>query len=344
MNKVFFSSQENELIALINDKKYEQIYFLVDSKTNGFCLPILLPLLGGVRVRLSTFNKIIIPDGEANKSIEIVQFIWKEMLEKSISRNSLLINLGGGVLTDMGGFSASTYKRGIDFLNIPTTLLAMVDASAGGKTGFNFNEIKNCIGTFQEPIATYINPIFLNTLSERHLSNGAVEMLKHALLHSVNLWNEVKDYSLQDFISLKAIQQSIAIKQHIVEQDFNDNGIRQSLNIGHTIGHAIESYSYQTATPLLHGEAILLGLIHEQILAETILKTDIKIRKELLEIKQQLFPTLNFTYSFENIISSLLQDKKNTAVIKMSLLQSIGNCKIKVEVSIDELKKSFVNL
>lgn len=340
MNKVFFEGQENELITLINAKKYDQIYFLADSKTNGLCLPILKKIFPF----FDNYSFIVIPDGEANKSIEIVQFIWKEMLGKSISRNSLLINLGGGVLTDMGGFAASTYKRGIDFLNIPTTLLAMVDASTGGKTGINFNEIKNCIGTFQEPIATYINPIFLVTLSERHLLNGAVEMLKHALLHSENLWNEVKNYSLQDFISLKAIQQSIAIKQQIVEQDFNDNGVRQSLNIGHTIGHAIESYSYQTTTPLLHGEAVLLGLIHEQILAETILNTDTKIKIELLEIKQQLFPTLNFTYSFENIISSLLQDKKNTALIKMSLLQSIGNCKIKVEVSIEELKKSFDTL
>ena len=244
----------------------------------------------------------------------------------------------------MGGFAASTYKRGIDFLNIPTTLLAMVDASAGGKTGINFGGIKNFIGTFQSSIATYINPIFLNTLSNRHLLNGTVEMIKHALLHSEKLWNEVKNYSLNEFISINTIQESIAIKQQVVEQDFNDIGIRQSLNIGHTIGHAIESYSYQTATPLLHGEAITLGFIHEQLIAESILNADSTIRKELIALKERLYTTLNFTYSFDNIISNLLQDKKNSSAIKMGLLQSVANCKIKEVVSVEALKKSFTQL
>lgn len=340
MNNVFYTGQEIELQSFIESKKYEAIYFLVDAKTNGFCLPILKNSIPYFR----NMDSIIIPDGEVNKSIEIVEFIWNEMLTKSIARNSLIINLGGGVLTDMGGFAASTYKRGIDFLNIPTTLLAMVDASAGGKTGINFGGIKNCIGTFQSSIATYINPIFLNTLSNRHLLNGTVEMIKHALLHSETFWNEVKNYSLNEFKTIKAIQQSIAIKQQVVEQDFNDNGIRQSLNIGHTIGHAIESYSYQTPTPLLHGEAIILGLIHEQLIAESILNADSTIRKELIELKERLFTTLNFTYSFDNIISYLLQDKKNSSSIKMSLLQSVANCKIKEVVSVEALKKSFTQL
>lgn len=340
MNNIFYTGQEVDFISFIESKKYESICVLVDAKTNGFCLPI----LKNVFPSFENVSSIVMPDGEVNKSIEIIQLIWSEMLANSISRNSLIINLGGGVLTDMGGFAASTFKRGVDFLNIPTTLLAMVDASAGGKTGINFGGIKNCIGSFQTSIATYINPIFLNTLSSRHLLNGTVEMIKHALLKSDVAWDAVKNYSLHEFMSIDKIKQSIAIKQFIVEQDFNDNGIRQSLNVGHTIGHAIESYSYQTNTPLLHGEAIILGLIHEQLIAESILNTDSKIRKELIDVKERLFANINFTYTLNNILPYLLQDKKNSSTIKMSLLASIANCKIQTVVSIDELKKSFINL
>jgi 3-dehydroquinate synthase len=340
MNNIFYTGQEIDFLSLIESKKYESIYILVDAHTNECCLPV----FKNVFPSFENVSSIIIPAGEVNKSIEIVQLIWNEMLTLSITRNSLIINLGGGVLTDMGSFAASTYKRGIDFLNIPTTLLAMVDASVGGKTGFNFQGVKNCIGTFQTSIATYINPIFLNTLSKRHLLNGSVEMIKHALLQSEIIWNEAKNYSLIELISIDKIKQSIAIKQQIVIQDFSDNGIRQCLNIGHTIGHAIESYSYQTTFPLLHGEAIMLGLIHEQIIAESVLNTDSIIRKELIAIKERLFPDLNFTYSIDNILPYLLQDKKNSTYIKMSLLPSIANCKIQTVVSLDELKKSFSNL
>jgi 3-dehydroquinate synthase len=248
MQNITFS---NHIAADLNDwlqkrQDFSKIFVITDENTEKYCLP----LLNGIHFE----KQIVIASGEINKNIQTVTQIWQALLDANADRNSLVLNLGGGVIGDMGGFAAATYKRGIAFVQIPTTLLAMVDASVGGKLGIDFGSIKNSVGVFTEPQHVFIAPIFLKTLPERILRSGIAEMLKHeAIAHPK------PNFEIDTVPTLEAIRASVQIKYDIVQQDPFEKNVRKYLNFGHTVGHALESFFLTTDTPLLHGEAVALG-------------------------------------------------------------------------------------
>src|SRR5690606_17356227 len=249
---VYFERQFNALREFLNKNTYSKIFILTDRNTSEHCLPVVTSLMP----ELTAYDLIEIDPGEENKNIDFCIGIWKMMLDFGADRKSLLINLGGGVVTDMGGFAASTFKRGLDFVQIPTTLLSQVDASVGGKTGIDMDGVKNIIGTFTQPKAVFINTTFLTTLADKQVVSGFAEMVKHGLIYDKNYFEELKSIDLRQ-IDDSFIVRSVEIKNDVVTGDPTEKGLRKILNFGHTIGHAIESYSLaHDSFPLLHGEAI----------------------------------------------------------------------------------------
>jgi 3-dehydroquinate synthase len=322
-SKIIYVGQEELFNNFLVDK---EIVIIADSNTNGFCIAEASKLM----IPLSKARIITIPAGEAFKNIESVQWIWQQLQEFGVNKSWCIVTIGGGVLSDVANFAAATYMRGIDFVSIPTTLLAMTDASIGGKTGFNFGGIKNAIGVFAEPKMVYINPIFLKTLSEKNCWNGAAESIKHALLHDKNTWEKYyKIPGLDKFISLQSIKLSNECKQYFVQQDFFDVGIRQALNFGHSIGHAIEACSAQTKKPMLHGEAVMLGMIAELYISEKLLGTPTDIRMHVTQLKNNFYSYAKFSFTVIDVLQKLLLDKKNTTTINMSLLADVEKPKIK---------------
>ncbi|MTI19497.1 3-dehydroquinate synthase, partial [Fulvivirga sp. RKSG066] len=243
------------------------------------CLPLLNNVLKEAKI-------IAIKSGEKNKTLDTCSDIWEKMTEYGLDRKSLMINLGGGVIGDMGGFGASTYKRGIDFINIPTTLLSQVDASVGGKLGIDFKGFKNHIGLFKDPKMVLVDSKFLNTLPKRELRSGFAEIIKHSIIADKNQWNKIKVHAFDELDFEKLIQQSVAIKVKVVEEDPEEAGLRKILNFGHTIGHAIESFYLETPSQLLHGEAIAIGMICEAYVAE---QKNMLTSVELKEITDYIF-------------------------------------------------------
>lgn len=335
---IYFEKEESQFLESIAEKNYAQIVILADAKTNGFCVPVFKKLMPSF---LNT-SLIIIPDGEQNKTLESCKLVWDFLIQINATKNTLLINIGGGMVCDLGGFIAATFKRGIDYINVPTTLLAMNDACLGGKTAVDYNDIKNIIGVIKYPIAVYIYPIFLNSLSEKIKISGIAEMIKHAALQSKEVWNNICKMSLDNFEKIEMIQQSLLFKKSIVTQDALDENVRQVLNFGHTIGHAIESESMNQKERLLHGEAIMLGMIYEAMLSHELLEFDKKYIGDLIELKNKFFPFLNMNIEFDTIKKFLLQDKKNTESVVMSLLHDIGECKIKINVSEEQIKNAIL--
>jgi 3-dehydroquinate synthase len=308
---------------LISDK-HSSIFILVDDNTDKFCLNIFKEKSG-----IKKFNKIIIKSGEENKNIESCLYIWNKLNEFNADRKSLLINLGGGVLTDMGGFCASTYLRGISFINIPTTLLGMVDAAHGGKTGIDFKQLKNQIGVFKDPLEVVLDSDYLKTLSKDEFINGYAEVFKHSLLtdHPDLDFNSLinKDfYKDVDFIISKYSE----IKNEVVKSDKFESNNRKILNLGHTIGHAVESYSFisNSINELKHGEAIIVGLITELYISHKQLSFPLS---DLENIKTQLlkhYKLITFSDNDVNQIYDLMIfDKKNEgSSINFVLLEKIG--------------------
>jgi 3-dehydroquinate synthase len=308
------------------ERKYSKIVVLVDTLTEQHCLPFLIQILQN-----QVPYKIIIPSGERYKTLSTCQHIWNELFKANADRNTLLINLGGGVIGDMGGFCAATYKRGIPFIQIPTTLLSQVDASIGGKLGIDYHDIKNSIGVFCNPQAVFIDTFFLNTLSHEERKSGFAEMLKHALIADSEQWHQIKKLNPIEYEKLNPfLTASLLIKKNIVEQDPYEKGIRKSLNFGHTIGHAIESSSFQTTEPLLHGEAVAYGMVAEAYLS--IKGADLS-QHEFREIKTTIF-NIYGSFKFKNqdpqqLLALMRQDKKNEGEgINFSLLPTIGSVKV----------------
>lgn len=312
---------------LESQKNYSKIFIIVDENTILHCLPDLvedIPFLYGAEV-------IEIESGENNKTIEIVTQIWYALSESHADRKSLIINLGGGVISDMGGFIASTYKRGIDFINIATTLLSQVDASVGGKLGIDLNGLKNQIGVFNFPQMVVIYPPFLKTLEWRQLRSGFAEVLKHALIKDEEYWEELKgiEVSLESDWT-KIIEHSVQIKNKVVIEDPTEQGLRKILNYGHTIGHAIETWHLENdPNYFLHGEAIAIGMIAEGFLSMT--KSGLP-QEELLEISEVLKDKFELKPlpidKFEEYGNLMIHDKKNSeGRISFSLLSKIGECK-----------------
>lgn len=313
------------LLQQLIEKSYTQVFILVDEITERYCLPILTKTLFDVKV-------IRISSGETNKSLVSLQKIWDELMNHNADKSSVLINLGGGVIGDIGGFAAATYKRGIDFINMPTTLLAMVDSSIGGKLGFDYGNIKNAIGVIQSPAVVYIYPEFLKTLDERELKNGFAEMIKHGLVADEDYWEKIRVVENTDWKNLSSlINGSVKIKQQVVKKDPLEKGLRKVLNFGHTIGHAIEAYSLlNDKKPLKHGEAIAIGMICEAFLSKEHASLNGRELKQISDLVMRHFPK----YSLRNILSPELirfmkHDKKNSNdLINFTLLKRIGKATI----------------
>lgn len=321
---------------------YSQLFILVDENSLKYCYPQLVE-----RIKPFQDAEIIeIESGEESKNIEVCVQIWSALSEFGANRKALFVNLGGGVIGDMGGFIASTFKRGIDFINIPTTLLSQVDASIGGKVGIDLNHLKNEIGVFNNPAAIFIDSNFLTTLDKRQVLSGYAEIIKHALIADAAYWKKVitVDFSnLNGFDSI--IEKSIRIKNNIVLADPKEQNVRKSLNFGHTIGHAIETFSleHDNRKHLLHGEAIAVGMVCEAYLSNKICKLS---DPELLEIVQFIIGKYKSVpledMDMHRLIELMKHDKKNDkGDINFSLLSAIGKCEINKTAKPDLIKESL---
>ena len=325
----------------INSDKFSSIFVLVDENTEKFCLELFIKKSG-----IKSFNKIIISSGEENKNIDTCISIWGQLNSFKADRKSLLINLGGGVLTDIGGFAASTYLRGIEFINIPTTLLGMVDAAHGGKTGIDFKQLKNQIGVFNEPLEVLLDNEYLKTLSKEEFINGYAEVVKHSLL------TDKPDLTFNSLIKLDLFKDSdyiinsySSVKNEIVESDKYESSIRKILNLGHTIGHAVESYSYisDKVVDLKHGQAIVIGIITELYISYKKFNFPLK---DLITVKEHLKNYFSLIQLEEddimNIYDLMVYDKKNEgSKINFVLLKEIGKPVIDQIVNKDLFIESF---
>ena len=327
--KIFYLEKYNLYLGNIQDafasfstEKYSQIIVLCDENTRQFCLPKIIQYIDNQKIKL-----IEIESGEHHKTLETCQKIWSSMMASQTDRKALMINLGGGVIGDMGGFCAATFKRGIDFIQIPTTLLSQVDASIGGKLGIDFQGLKNSIGVFQDPKAVFIDPNFLETLSEREIRSGFAEIIKHTLIADKAKWEILSQHTDLESIDLNDfIEHSLLVKKSIVEKDPFEQNIRKALNFGHTIGHGIESYFLETENPLLHGEAIAIGMICEAYLS--VKKSTLQIADFQLITKfiTTIFGKIKISPNvYELLLTTMRQDKKNEMKgINFTLLSEIG--------------------
>lgn len=311
-----------ELINIIKKGNFSKIFLLCDENTEKYCLPIIKNLINIEQV-------ITIPSGELFKNLDTCSDVWEVLTDENADRKSLLINLGGGVITDMGGFIASLYKRGITFLNLPTTLLSQVDASVGGKLGIDFKGFKNQIGLFNNALSVFIIPDFLKTLDNRQLLSGYAEVIKHGLIYDNDYWGVINSKKLSDHDLTYLITRSVEIKNEVVNQDPLEKGLRKILNFGHTIGHAVESYSLANdSNPLLHGEAISIGMICESFLSY---KVNYLTKEELNNIVNYINNIFDKYILkddiFEELFELMKNDKKNnTNKISFSLINKIGSC------------------
>ena len=340
---VYFDETGYEKLAsYLITANYSKIFILVDENTSQYCLPHLLNNLA-TEIEIEIIELEV---GEIHKNIATCTEVWGALSELGGDRKSILINLGGGVISDLGGFVACTFKRGIDFINIPTTLLSMVDASIGGKNGVDLGNLKNQIGIIREPKAVIVDTQFLNTLPQNEMRSGLAEMLKHGLIFDKKYWDKFKELKNLNTDNLnELIHQSIQIKNTIVCEDLTENGIRKSLNFGHTLGHAIESYFLENKkkTSLLHGEAIAVGMILESFISR---EKELLTNEEYQEIKyiiNDIFERVEFSQiDIEKIIELLIFDKKNEfGKVQFALLDGIGKIKINQESDNELIYKAF---
>ncbi|MFT4790846.1 MAG: 3-dehydroquinate synthase [Arcticibacterium sp.] len=327
----------NTHLALSN---YSKIFILVDENTHEYCLPAFMSELSGDY----SYEIIEIVSGEINKNLDSCLQVWKVLSELGADRKSLMINLGGGVITDMGGYIAASFKRGIDFIHVPTTLLSMVDASVGGKTGVDLDALKNQIGIIKEPVMVLVIPDFLKTLEERQIKSGFAEMLKHGIIEDPIYWQEISkttEYSTLE----KSIPRSIQIKARVVIQDPFENNIRKNLNYGHTLGHAIESCFLEKGAEkmLLHGEAIAAGMILEGYLSHRVTGLPLEQLEQITQVFKQHFKKINFSKEDIDTSLELLKfDKKNShGEIRFVLLTKIGEPVSDILISEDILREAF---
>ena len=340
----FGEDNYQSLNKFIEENNYSTIFILTDTNSNEYCFSKFLPFLATEK----TIEIIEIESGESEKNINTCVELWNILTELGGDRKSLLINIGGGVITDIGGFVASTFKRGIDFIHIPTTLLAMVDASVGGKNGVDLGNLKNQIGVINVPKMVIIDTFYLKTLPQNEFLSGVAEMMKHGLIYNYNYWTHFSKLKDPQFDYLdQLIHRSIEIKNEIVMQDPTENGIRKALNFGHTLGHAIESYFLENENKktLLHGEAIAIGMILESYISW---QKELLSAAEYLEIKNAINRVFEIIIFEENdlqpILDLLIHDKKNEyGKIQFALLDGIGKVKINQEVENELIIKSFAD-
>lgn len=332
-----------KLAVFLKENNHSTLFILVDENTKKYCLPVLVKNLK------QKFTLLEIKSGEINKNLITSQFLWKELTEKAADRNSIVLNLGGGVITDMGGFCASTFKRGIRFINIPTSLLGMVDAAVGGKTGIDFNGLKNQIGLFSNPEMVLIVPLFLETLPKRELLSGLAEVIKYGLIKDPSIWEAIKKMHFNNpRISFEIIQKSIQIKERVVQLDPKEKGIRKSLNFGHTLGHAIETHflTKPKEKHLLHGEAISIGMILAAHLSFQTQDFPLEFAHEISSFLKTIYKQrIPFEIAANDILSVLdlvKHDKKNDrGKTNFILLSTIGEALLDCQITKEEILEAF---
>ena len=326
----------DDIAKAVADCSPDRLFILTDDTTRDLCLP-LIP-----QAAVEGAHLINIPPTDAHKDLESLTRVWQQLATHGATRHSCMINLGGGMVTDLGGFAAATFKRGFSFINIPTTLLAMVDASVGGKTGINFQGLKNEVGVFSDAQTVIINTNFLRTLDADNLTSGYAEMLKHGLISNTAMWSRLIAYDLDDR-DLQLLQtmvaESIGVKQNIVDQDPHEQGLRKALNLGHTIGHAIEALALKKQQPLLHGHAVAAGLVCELYIA--CLKTGFPADKmrQTTDFIRRYYAAIDVScYDYNAIYEFMTHDKKNSAGrINFTLLADIGDIRINQTATRDEI-------
>jgi 3-dehydroquinate synthase len=321
-------------------KNYQKIIILVDENVEKYCLPVFKEHLPEVKID----HVITIKSGEKEKNLDQAIYIWEQLTEQMIARDALFINLGGGVVTDIGGFAASTYKRGISFINYPTTLLGMADAAIGGKTGIDFKGYKNQVGMFTDPVSVIIDPIFLKTLEDIQWQSGFAEILKYGLIMDRELWNMMagKDYhDIDDWNTI--IRRAARDKIDIVHHDALEKGIRKNLNFGHTIGHAIESFYLKHDRPVTHGQAVAAGMICETWISSKLDIMDCSRIDEIISMIDLNFRKFDLTEeNIPELLELMKHDKKvREGKLKFSLIRKLGKASHNIEVDFDLIVDSL---
>jgi len=330
-----------DLSELINKHKRGKVFLLMDTGSHKYCYPKIKGL-----PELEESNTFIINEGDENKTIETISKVWHFLSTNGADRKSLLVNLAGGMPCDLGGFAAATFKRGIDFINIPTTLLSQVDASVGGKTGINFHSFKNEIGAFKHASAVLVCNDFINTQDQENIFSGFAEMIKHALIYSEETWDQLKTFKINDanIEALKPfVENSIHIKESFVKADPTEQNVRKSLNFGHTIGHAFESYAMKAGKPILHGYAVAYGMIAELYLGYKKCGFSMQKIEAINQIIESIYGKFSFGEGdFDNLFYLMTHDKKNEKnQINFTLLEDIGTIKINQTCTKEEIIESL---
>lgn len=314
-----------ELEGFLRQCDYDKLFVLVDENTHNLSLPVLENIFSDFQA-----IHISIPANDSSKNLDSLAAVWTALSRKGATRHSLLINLGGGMVTDLGGFAASTFKRGIPYINIPTTLLSMVDAAVGGKTGINFNGLKNEIGVFCPAIAVFIDTEFLRTLDQPNLFSGYAEMIKHGLISTEQHWRELLTFDLEevDYPALRElVGHSVRIKEAVVEKDPYEKGIRKALNLGHTVGHAFESLALSEGRPVLHGYAVAWGLVCELYLSQVVTGFPNEEMKRAILFIKKIYGSFYFDCKvYDQLYELMKHDKKNQSdTINFTLLAGLGD-------------------
>ena len=339
--RVIISKQlQTDLAEAIAECEHDRIFVLVDETTNKLCWSLVKDYLC-----LKDAQTIIIGATDRRKNLDTLVHVWESLQQGKATRHSLLINLGGGMVTDLGGFAASTYKRGINFINVPTTLLAMVDASVGGKTGINFGGLKNEIGVFNDAEFVLLDINWLQTLDEENIRSGYAEMLKHGLIADETMWAELINFNLTqpDLHQLASmLDKSVRIKERIVAEDPHEKGIRKALNLGHTFGHAFESWAMKRQ-PVLHGYAVAFGLIAELYLATTQTDFPTERMRQTVNFIRAYYGSLPITCNdYPELIELMHHDKKNRGnEINVTLLGGIGDIRIDQTITEEDIKEAL---
>ena len=328
---------KQDIADVVGRIEHDRLFVLTDTTTLELCWPVVssLPCLESAQM-------ITIGDTDDNKTLDSLVHVWTALQQGGATRHSLLINLGGGMVTDLGGFAASTFKRGLAYINIPTTLLSQVDASVGGKTGINFGGLKNEIGVFNQAASVILSSDFLRTLDLGNLLSGYAEMLKHALISDEKSWAELLRFDLEelDYEQLGVlVAKSVAIKEGIVEQDPTEKGLRKALNLGHTAGHALESLAMEEGRTILHGYAVAYGLICELYLSVVRCNFPKDRLRQTVQFIRQHYGCFDIDCKkYEHIYQLMTHDKKNIGdTINFTLLAGIGDIRINQQATKDEI-------
>lgn len=340
--KIIFSNDVSGAIdEILQGLEYNRLFVLTDVNTHRCVLDKVAQ-----SEKVAKATQITVKSGDVNKDINAAVEIWKQLSGNGATRKSVMVNLGGGMVTDLGGFAASTFKRGIKFVNVPTTLLSAVDAAVGGKTGINFGGLKNEIGVFNEAVAVVISTKFFNTLPLDEVKSGYAEMLKHGLLKGTETYDRLLKYDFEngdDEHLLSLLKESVEVKADIVRQDPHEQGIRRALNLGHTAGHAFESLAMRRSQPIPHGYAVAWGLVVELTLSNMLYGFSSGRLQELAQFIYENYGAFHITCDdYDSIIELMRHDKKSEhGEMNFSLLPEVGKIKVNCEVSVDDVKNAL---